>query len=110
MAVVTEMGRWREKKEETLMSAIGLASTVCIVLYHVHGYIPLGRKCCVDGTLGRFGNCFENGWFRVFGGRAGSFVFLLLIRPVDPDACCEGAALLEPSGGIDVLEEDCRRW
>lgn len=55
------------------------------------------------------------------GGVDGSFVFLLLIRPVDTGLCvpavtadvavflAEGVAGFDPSGGIDVFEEDCRR-
>jgi hypothetical protein len=74
--------------------------------------IPSSLKCCVLGTLGRLGYCLEKGKFLVSlsAGNEGSLLFLRLMRPEVPDAVCEGAVRFDPSGGIDVLEDEYRRW
>ena len=35
--------------------------------------------------------------------------FFLVVRPVVV-ARCAGATTLDPSGGIEVFDEECRRW
>jgi hypothetical protein len=32
------------------------------------------------------------------------------MRPEALEAVCEGAVRFDPSGGMDVFEEECRRW
>lgn len=56
-----------------------------------------------------WGYCFEKGWFCMSAGPVASLLFFLVVRPVEV-ARCAGATTLDPSGGIEVFEDECRRW
>ena len=51
IAVVTDMGLWRAKKEATCMSMVGFSTSSEICSPDRNG--PSRFRCCVEGTLGR---------------------------------------------------------
>lgn len=56
-----------------------------------------------------WGYCIENGWFWISAGAAAFLLFFLVARPVEA-ARCAGATTFDPSGGIEVFEDEYRRW
>jgi hypothetical protein len=78
--------------------------------------LPSNLKCCVLGTLGKLGYCLEKGRPPFLPASSelpffpDSLLFLRFIRLDVPDAVCEGAVRFDPSGGIEALDEEWRRW
>lgn len=125
--LVVEIGRWREKKAEALISARGVGQIGKKTIKTISVYLRIGVTCCVLGTLGRWGINSSLPFTVEFA--ATSFAFFVLacdfcspsILGFDALALlcdfgfvgaagtvCPSATPFEPSAGLEGFEEENR--